>query len=193
MFGKLFLAALSCAFAANAAAATQFFVQARGGVAEMDDFRIEDEEGIGQLLVGARWGGFGVEIGYLATGTFSDHFVSQRIAGFELDYADEVDGWFVGLNGRCALAEGPWHVSGRVGALQWDIDRDIVANRGPALPLSEFDAEDTGLYVAAGVDRDIGERFSVGAALEYFRLDSNDEAYSDASMRALVLTLEYRL
>ncbi len=190
MLGKLVLAALSLGFAGTASADTEFFVQARAGIAHLDHFRIDDEEPIGQILVGARWGAFGVEAGYLKTQEFTDSFVSRNIANLVLDYSNEIDGWFVGLNGRCALGDGPWHVTGRAGALNWSMDDEVVPSRGPRPP--SVDADDTGLYAGAGIGRDFGEHFAVGLALDYFRLDHRGDSFIDASMRALSLTVEHR-
>lgn len=187
---RLGLVAVSLLLAGNATAG-DFFVQARAGVASVDHFRLDDDEPAGQLLVGTRWGRFGAEAGYLRTQRFTDHFVSQRLANFTIDYADEIDGFFLGLNARCALGDGPWHATGRIGAMRWSMDYAAVPNRGPA---SRATVGDTDLYVGAGLGRDFGEHVSVGAALDYFRLDGEDDevVYVDASLRAWSMSFEYR-
>ena len=191
MFAKTAFVFASLAFA-GAATAAEFFAQARAGIASIDHFRLDDDEPAGQILVGARWGHFGVEAGYLQTQRFTDHFVSERLANFAIDYADRIDGFFVGLNARCMFGGGPWHATGRVGAMHWSMEYDAVPSR--SFPASDYDASDTDLYVGAGIGRDFGDHFSVGVALDYFRLDGEDDelVYIDASMRAWSLTLEYR-
>ena len=187
------LAALSLAFATNAAADTEFFVQARAGIANLDHFRLDDDEHAGQLLAGARWGHFGVEAGYLETQRFEDTFVSRTLSNFSIAYANDIDGIFLGLNARCPLGDGPWYVAGRAGAVHWSMDYDFVPSRGP-VNLTHADVEDTDLYAGAGIGRDFGEHVSLGVALDYFRLDGEDDevVYVDASLRAWSLALEYR-
>ena len=192
MFGKLSLAAFSLALATDAAADTEFFVQARAGVANLDHFRIDDDEPAGQLIAGARWGHVGLEAGYLQTQRFADSFVSQTLANFTIAYANRIDGWFLGANARCPIGGGPWHATGRVGAMNWSMEYSAVPSRGPFQ--THADVGDTDLYVGAGFGRDFGEHFSLGVGLDYFRLDGEDDelVYVDASMRAWSLTLEYR-
>jgi OmpA-OmpF porin, OOP family len=147
-----------------AAAQEGFFLEARGGSASIDEDEFDDTTTAFQIGGGYRWGGFGIEGGYVSFNDFENEI-------FDLDVNAELDGWILGVNGRTSFAE-QWYISGRLGAFLWSADADTVVCETPN-NCARFSADDdaTDFYAGVGLGYDFDQAFSVGIAYDYFGAD----------------------
>ena len=146
---------------------TGFFIDGRVGSASVDEDQFDDDTTALQINGGYRWGGWGIEAGYVNFDDYDDDF-----GDFEVQAG--LDGFTIGLNGRTNLADGPWYLSGRLGAFMWDADADIVADVNGTPALINAGTDGTDLYAGAGFGYDFNEQFSLGLAYDYFGAGEDD-------------------
>ena len=101
-----------------------FFIDGRFGSASIDEDDFDDDASAFQINAGYRWGGWGIEGGYVDFGSYEGEDL-----GFNIDA--DIDGWMLGINGRSSFS-GSWYLSGRLGAFFWDADADTVICESPA-------------------------------------------------------------
>ena len=173
------LLAVPAAFAADG---TGFFVDGRIGSASVDEDDFDDDSSAFQINGGYRWGGWGVEAGYVSFSEFEG-----EDGDFELEA--DIDGFTLGVNGRSNFASN-WYLSGRLGAFFWEADADAVVP-GPNNTLIQVSADEDGtdLYAGVGVGYDFSDQWSVGLAYDYFGPERNDVSLST---NVLSLTTELR-
>jgi OmpA-OmpF porin, OOP family len=147
--------------------ATGFFLDGRVGSASIDEDQFDDDTTALQFNAGYRWGGWGVEAGYV---TFDDF--DGEVEDIEIQAG--VDGFTLGLNGRTNLADGPWYLSGRLGAFFWDAEADAVVDAHGTPTRVNADTDGTDLYAGVGFGYDFNEQFSLGLAYDYFGPEDDD-------------------
>lgn len=160
-------AALVAAGPTVAQDATGLFIDGRIGSASVDEDAFDDDTTALQINGGYRWGGWGIEAGYVSFDDFDDEVG-------DLEVQAGLDGFTIGLNGRTSLGDGPWYLSGRLGAFLWDADADIVANVNGTPTLVSAGTDGTDLYAGAGFGYDFNEQFSLGLAYDYFGAGEDD-------------------
>jgi OOP family OmpA-OmpF porin/outer membrane immunogenic protein len=158
LLGLSSLVAMPAAFAQDRN--NGFFIEARGGSASVDEDDFDDTTTAFQIGGGYRWGGFGIEGGYVTFNDFEDN--SQG-----LDINAEVDGFTLGVNGRTNFAE-DWYLSGRIGAFFWDAEADTAVLVGTTPTRIEADDDGTDFYAGVGMGYDFSEQVSLGVAYDYF-------------------------
>ncbi|HVF34126.1 MAG TPA: outer membrane beta-barrel protein [Candidatus Saccharimonadia bacterium] len=167
--------ALSLALAASALVAataaqaqdTGFFIEGRVGSASIDEDQFDDDTTAVAFNAGYRWGGWGIEAGYV---TFDDF--DGEVDDIEIQAG--VDGFTIGLNGRTNLADGPWYLSSRLGAFLWDAEADDVIRINNTPTRIDADTDGTDLYAGIGVGYDFSDQFSLGVAYDYFGVEDDD-------------------
>lgn len=156
-------------FAANTQAqdATGFFLDGRIGSASIDEDQFDDDTTSFQINGGYRWGGWGIEAGYVNFDDFDGEVE-------DIEVQAGVDGFTLGLNGRTNLADGPWYLSGRLGAFFWDAEADTVLSIDGTPTRISADTDGTDFYAGVGFGYDFSEQFSLGLAYDYFGPEGDD-------------------
>jgi len=163
----LVASSLVAASATRAQDATGFFLDGRVGSASIDEDQFDDDTTALQFNAGYRWGGWGVEAGYVRFDDFDGELSDIEIqAG--------IDGFTIGLNGRTNLAEGPWYLSGRLGAFLWDAEADTVVTVNNRPVRVNADTDGTDIYAGVGFGYDFNEQFSLGLAYDFFGVEDDD-------------------
>jgi OOP family OmpA-OmpF porin/outer membrane immunogenic protein len=157
-----------------------FFLEARGGSASVDEDNYDDTTTAFEIGGGYRWGGFGVEAGYVTFNDFEDEFDSLNISA-------ELDGWIVGGNLRFPFAD-QWYFAARGGLFWWSADADTVLCVNPNPGGGEncdrvgISDDDMDFYAGVGVGYDFSDQFSVGVAYDYFGAELEDDEGDDENL-----------
>ncbi len=149
--------------------ASGFFIEGRVGSASVDEDQFDDDTTTLQLNGGYRWGNWGIEAGYVNFDDFDD-----EIGDIEIQAG--IDGFTIGLNGRTNLGDGPWYLSGRLGAFLWDAEADAVVSINNRPTRVSADTDGTDVYAGVGFGYDFNEQFSVGLAYDYFGAESDRQS-----------------
>ena len=144
-----------------------FFLEARGGSASIDEDPFDDTTTAFQFNAGYRWGGWGIEGGYVTFNDFEDDLFGQNVNA-------ELDGWTLGINGKGNFAD-QWYLSGRLGAFFWDADANTVICESPVNCASvSADTDGTDFYAGVGIGYDFSPQWSAGIAYDYFGADGDN-------------------
>jgi len=161
---------------------TGFFIDGRLGSASIDEDDFDDDASAFQINAGYRWGGWGIEGGYIDFGSYEGEDL-----GFNIDA--DIDGWMLGINGRSSFSN-TWYLSGRLGAFFWDADADTVICETPTnCATISAGADGTDFYAGVGVGYDFNPQWSVGLAYDYFGPEEDDVSLST---NVFSLTTEFR-
>jgi len=159
-----------------------FFLQARGGSAGIDEDLYDDTTTAFEIGGGYRWGGFGLELGYVTFNDFEDDDSGVNISA-------ELDGWTMGGNLRFPFAD-QWYFAARGGLFWWSADADTVLCTGTGgancnrVGVSDDDMD---FYAGVGVGYDFSDQFSVGVAYDYFGAELESDDGDDANLDTNVL------
>jgi hypothetical protein len=179
------MAASSFVAQAGDADPSHLFVNGNVGASRSDLSGLTSKTSWGYgLNFGYRWRDtWGAEAGYVNLGRpKADNYVS---GGYPYNLRLNVSGWTLGLNGRWTFAEN-WHASARLGAFFSRSKLTAQGNNG------KLTANDTNLYVGAGVGYDILPQLSVGLNIDRYQAKAKGIINGTNNPLLVSGTLEYR-
>ena len=160
--------ALLATSVANAYDSTGWFIEGRIGSSSIDEDQFDDDTTALQFNTGYRWGGWGIEGGYVNFDDYDDE-------AEDLELQAGIDGWMLGVNGRTNFSDSPWYISGRLGAFFWDAEADRLLFVGNQPAIATVDTDGTDIYAGVGFGYDFSEQFSMGIAYDYFGAEGDDD------------------
>jgi hypothetical protein len=176
-----------------------YFIEARAGASLVDEGFLDETALALQLAGGFRWQTCGIEAGYLHNDTVGTTLDLRPVDGPFSKTELDIDGFFVGLNARTNVAD-RWALHARGGVLAWNVDvfGRFCGTAGCEQATRGIDGTD--FYAGFGATYRVDERWSIGAAFDFFRVGILEsvvppEGFTssdiDLDVKSLSLTTQY--